>query len=372
MKKFLLASSAVLSLATAANAQWPASKTAENRKVVLEEFTGIHCVYCPDGHKRANELAAANPGKVFVVNIHTGGYATPGAGEPDFRNSKGTSISNMSGMGITGYPTGSVSRHLFSGEAGMATNRGQWASYAGSLMQMSSYVNVGVAAFLDTVTRELHVTAEAYYTADAANANKITVMLLEDGVRGPQTGGSNFYPAMMNPDGTYTHNHMLREVLGTSAFGTDVPTTTQGTTHTVTHTYTIPTMYVNRAPNLSNLKIVAFVTEGQKEIMSGAENDVKIVGTSVKNAAHAFSDVRLFPNPSSTQSTLAFTLKESGNVNVAIFDGLGREVTVIASENMTQGNHSVNVPTANLAAGIYTVKVATENSVSTQQLSVVK
>jgi len=32
------------------------SKTPENRKVILEEYTGINCGYCPDGHKRADSL----------------------------------------------------------------------------------------------------------------------------------------------------------------------------------------------------------------------------------------------------------------------------------------------------------------------------
>ena len=58
----------VLGLAFSASAQTIVSTTAQNKKVVLEEFTGIHCTFCPDGHKRANELKAANAGNVFLVN----------------------------------------------------------------------------------------------------------------------------------------------------------------------------------------------------------------------------------------------------------------------------------------------------------------
>ena len=36
--------------------QTPVSQTAQNRNAVLEELTGIHCGYCPDGHKRANDM----------------------------------------------------------------------------------------------------------------------------------------------------------------------------------------------------------------------------------------------------------------------------------------------------------------------------
>ena len=78
------------------------STSPQNKKVVLEEFTGIKCSYCPDGHKRANELKAANEGNVFLVNIHSGGYATPGAGEPDMRTPEGDIIDKASGL--NGYP----------------------------------------------------------------------------------------------------------------------------------------------------------------------------------------------------------------------------------------------------------------------------
>ena len=33
------------------------STSPENKKVVLEEFTGITCGYCPDGHAIANNIA---------------------------------------------------------------------------------------------------------------------------------------------------------------------------------------------------------------------------------------------------------------------------------------------------------------------------
>ena len=68
-------------------AQLPVDTTVQNRNVVLEEFTGLHCGYCPDGHSRANALVADNPGRVILVNIHSGGYAVPDTNttEPEMR-----------------------------------------------------------------------------------------------------------------------------------------------------------------------------------------------------------------------------------------------------------------------------------------------
>ena len=43
------------------------SKEVTKRNVVLEVFTGSYCVNCPAGHKVANQLAAANPGRLIIV-----------------------------------------------------------------------------------------------------------------------------------------------------------------------------------------------------------------------------------------------------------------------------------------------------------------
>lgn len=97
------------------SAQLPVSTTPQNKKAVLEEFTGIHCGYCPDGHKIATNIYNADPNNVVLINIHTGGYATPSAGEPDFRTSDGNSIAAIPNMGITGYPTADINRTIVTG-----------------------------------------------------------------------------------------------------------------------------------------------------------------------------------------------------------------------------------------------------------------
>lgn len=279
MKRLLL-SSAGMSLTLAAFAQLPVSTAPQNRKVLLEEFTGIHCVWCPDGHKMANQLKDAKPaGSVVIVNIHTGGYASPQSGEPDFRTAEGNAIAAIPNTNIAGYPTGSINRHKFEGQPGYAINRGDWNKYADSTLAKPSYVNVALEGTLNVATRVLTVDVEAYYTANSPVAtNNLTVMLLEDGVLGPQTGGTANYPAMVNPDGTYNHNHMLRKVLTSAATGEVINTTTAGTTVTKQYTYTVPAQFVNNAATLGNLQIIAFMAESSSEVITAAYGPLTLSG----------------------------------------------------------------------------------------------
>ncbi len=132
MKKILLS---VFVLGTfLSNAQTFVSTTPENKNVILEEFTGISCGYCPDGHAIGQALHDANPNDVFLINIHTGSYATPQGPGTDFNTSFGSAIASQSGL--SGYPAGTVNRHQFSMTqgGGTAMSRGDWGSAASLIL----------------------------------------------------------------------------------------------------------------------------------------------------------------------------------------------------------------------------------------------
>jgi len=108
MNKRLLYLSALLTSTLSFGQNTPVSQSVETKTAVLEEFTGIHCGYCPDGHKIANGLATSNPGKVVLINIHSGGYAVPAGNELDLRTAEGNSINSWTN--VSGYPAGTVQR----------------------------------------------------------------------------------------------------------------------------------------------------------------------------------------------------------------------------------------------------------------------
>ena len=246
------------------------STTAENKNVILEEFTGIHCGYCPDGHVQAQNFSNANPGDVVVINLHTGSFANPSPGEPDFRTPLGPAIDAQAG--VAGYPAGTINRHLFPGMqqgTGTAMSRGDWATAGGQTLAQPSCVNVAAEAYLDIQTRVLTVDVEAYYTDNSAvSSNKMNVVLLQNNVEGPQANGAVYNPGAMLPNGMYNHQHMFRHML-TGQWGDDILTTTTGSFFQNTYTYTIPPDLNGVMYDLFNLEVAVFVSEGNQEILSG-------------------------------------------------------------------------------------------------------
>lgn len=256
------------------------STDTENKKVILEEFTGIYCTYCPDGHAIANAIKAENPEDVFIINIHTGGYAVPNPAinDPDFRTSFGDAIANQSNL--TGYPSGTVNRQFFSSltmNGGTAMGRGGWTTAASQVLSQSAYVNVGVEATINVQNNELTVHVEGYYTGDSPqNTNYLNVVLTQNNTIGPQTGGG------MGSD--YNHNHRLVHML-TGQWGEVISTTSAGSFIDQTFTYTIPSDYNGIDVVLPDLNVIAFITETQQEIISGAEYTPTFNGLEYSNDA---------------------------------------------------------------------------------------
>ena len=98
---------ALLAFTFSLKAQQYVSTESANRSVILEEFTGRNCQYCPDGHRIANEIAAANPGRFWSINIHYGSLSPtsyPNLNLPSIN----PTISNA--FPHDGIPTGVVNR----------------------------------------------------------------------------------------------------------------------------------------------------------------------------------------------------------------------------------------------------------------------
>ena len=278
MKKILsLAVLAFLSVFTVmAQGEQFVSTEVSNKNVVLEEYTGINCGYCPDGHRIANEIAAAHPGRVFVINVHAGSYAAN-----TYTTQWGNALANQTGL--TGYPAGTVNRHVFSGSV-TDLNRGQWASASNTILNQTSPVNIAARGTLDWTTRELNITVQLYYTANEDNStNKLNVAILQDNVIGSQSGAS--YNPAQQVGSQYRHMHMLRHLI-TGQWGEDVTTTTQGSFVEKTYSYTIPASLGSPnaiAAKLEDLHFVAFVAQGQQEILTGCEVEIENINMPALN-----------------------------------------------------------------------------------------
>ncbi len=264
MKKVLLSVVAMLFAGTMM-AQTIVSTSVEKRNVIIEEYTGVGCGYCPDGHARANAICAQYADHAWAINIHEGGYAT-GSG---YETSYGDGLASQ--YNIDGYPCGTVNRGTMSG-------RGAWADQAAAIRNQDSPVNVAATATIDPNTRELIVNVEMYITGtQTVTSNFLNVALVQNNIIGPQSNYGNYNAEYILPDGSYRHMHMFRDLL-TGQWGEEINNLAVGTLLERTYTYQIPAA-IGAVPinNFDDLEIIVFVSETHKNILTGAEADMTIL-----------------------------------------------------------------------------------------------
>ena len=254
------------------------STSPENKKAIVEESTGIHCGYCPEGHAILNTSSAQNPGQVLVVKYHEGGYAwdcDPNGGH-DFQNQFAIDLGAQANA--SGQPVASINRTAFGANGTTAISRGAWAQEINNILQQPAYVNVGVEASIND--NILNVKVEAYYTDDSpVNTNRLIVALTQDGTVGPQNG-SQYNPDYIvssapNPNyqhGEYDYLHMDRLVyMLTDINGEPLNNTSSGTFVERCFSYTIPSLYNDVPVDLEQLKVTAYISESNNDIINGAQ-----------------------------------------------------------------------------------------------------
>jgi hypothetical protein len=261
------------------NTTFLAPTTVQKKAAVLEDFTGVRCGYCPEGHVIAKTLETTYPGKVVVMCVHTGSYAAPQTGWANFTTTFGSAIAGQTYL--TGYPAGTINRRIFNGlwqdatNKGSAMNRGNWTNAATQVMAENAPVNIGASATYNSSSKVLTVKVDLYYTANETAANSINVAFLQNKILCKQSGGT--------PADAYEQNNVLRHLL-TGQWGEAVPaaSTKTGTKYSKTYTYTVPADYNGAtippgggAVTIANCDVAVFVARGQGEILNGIKVKVK-------------------------------------------------------------------------------------------------
>jgi hypothetical protein len=80
-----------------------------------------------------------------------------------------------------------------------------------------------------------------------------------------------------------------------------------------------------------------------------------------------------FPNPFNPTTEIKFGITESANIDLRIFDALGREVAIlINNEYMSAGNYNVKYDASNLASGNYIYRMTAGTNTVSRKMQLLK
>ncbi len=143
--------------------------------------------------------------------------------------------------------------------------------------------------------------------------------------------------------------------------------------------FTVPFTYLkSTTPVWSDLQIMIVGPSNGPDVHLGSffqVDDLAFEGgaTAVGYEGDVPSDFGLsqnYPNPFNPTTNIRFRLPEAGNVNIAVFDLLGREVSVLANGFYPAGTFHTTFDGADVASGTYIVRMTATGakSVSTQYI----
>jgi len=83
-------------------------------------------------------------------------------------------------------------------------------------------------------------------------------------------------------------------------------------------------------------------------------------------------ELNLFPNPFNPTTSVQFTLPKRTDVNVRIYDGLGKLCRELASKKYEAGVHTLKFDASGLSSGIYFVQLSTVDNMLTKKIAYLK
>ena len=248
--------------------EWPvfSQNTNTNRNVLIEDFTGHKCVFCPAAADLAHALHEADPSRVYIASIHAGPdgigdfqSVSPPDYPLDFTNPEGVEIGLYFGEndgGFPGNPRGTVNRF---NNGTIFQSPTQWTSMVNDQLS-SNNLKINIQSELnyyeETKGAFLHVELDPV-DANVSENLGITVYLLEDSLVGDQKMSDNSH------NSNYIHRDIHRGNLNSSAFGRPVSSEDlNGDKYYINYSFVVPNQ-LDGQYNASNmhLLIYAFNTE---------------------------------------------------------------------------------------------------------------
>lgn len=240
--------------------EYKVSTEVQPKNVLLEEFTGMRCGHCPEGHRKAQELKLIFGDRLSVVAIHCGYFASAGAYEPDFVVDDGLEIGNFLGGSYGSFPSAAVNRRDWWSDNTYSYARSLWLSFSRQVSEEKAPVNLWAEAQIDAKTREMKIRVEGYFTEDVTGElPRLSILLTQNNVLGLQYGGGmgNQYP----------HQHMLRDAI-TAALGDELSAHAKGEYFVKEYTYQVPEKIKEIAVNPAELELVVLVTHGKANVLN--------------------------------------------------------------------------------------------------------
>jgi hypothetical protein len=188
-----------------------------DRVVLIEEFTGAQCTFCPPGSEQLADLLSLYPDNLAVVGLHVGFFATPHAtySKYDFRTPAGNALETFLGAAPQ-WPIAIVNRRQFPGDPSMHAVQAKWAGYIAEEVAKDPAVGLTMSSDFNPDTRLLSVTVRGLARQGVSSPLRMNIVITESDIIDYQKD-VRFGDVL-----DYKHKHVLRGMMNATFAGGDL------------------------------------------------------------------------------------------------------------------------------------------------------
>lgn len=370
------------------------SSSAPAKKVLLEQYTGTWCGWCPDDYTALKYIVSTDT-NVVAASIH---------GSDNMSMPEGNIL--ITDFGPT-FPSATIDHYYFSANEKMTIERANWNTYINQRLAMKVPAAVAVTKNYDTITGQITATVSTTFVGDVKGDYRLNLYVKENNVYGPiadslTDNGWNQHNSLYNiPSSPYyqkgnlvSGEHVMSSVwykhqyvidhIADGAYGAagiiPVNGPTKDSTYSKIYTYILPAATTGEFRyNANNVYLIGVLSEynadsKNRSILNVAE--VKLTSkpetvVGVREITKTEIQLNVFPNPTTDVCNLTYTLQQNEFVKVSVYNTMG-ELVYIETKNVNAGNviHTLNVKDLN--SGNYSVQVSFKNSNITKKLTIIK
>lgn len=237
--------------------------------ILLEDYTGVRCVNCPQAGQIALDLQHQYDHKVIVLGVHAGSLSSvpPNGPFQDFTTEEGTEWYNT--FELVGNPIGTINRKLNGSTYGFDSSK--WTESVINTLQEEAVVEMSSMVNYNDATRSLEVNVFSKFLEEKIDTTfNLTVCIMEDSIVGMQVTSQGNNP-------NYVHRHVFRETMngawGESLNGTVDNPTVIAPKEMFVKSYTTT---LNETYNADQCYIIAYVSNSNtKEVLQVIEKKIK-------------------------------------------------------------------------------------------------
>ena len=195
----------------------PYTPISGGKTVLIKDFTGVRCVYCPGAAEYAHELQhRLGEDRVLILAVHAGAQAQPIGKFPDFLTEEGALWYNNN----ESNPLFAVDRVSLT--EGHTLGASQIDAPVAEALTEPQLFDIEINGAYDETTRHLKVENHFHAAGDGQGTYYATVCLVEDSIVGRQ-----MFPVSVFPNGVDTA-YVFRNVFRGTLNGADGELVTNG------------------------------------------------------------------------------------------------------------------------------------------------